>query len=623
VVSAVLEVSCAEGRGSITIVTETAVPNPDPDGYRLQLDDGTAWTLDGNGLLTYSAIPVGDHTLLLSSVAANCAVSGPNPRTVAVASAAETTVTFNLTCGSIGPGTLLISSDRSGQDHVYRVEPDGTGLEDLTPDADGGSPDWSPDRSRIAFGSSRSGEPRVYVMDADGSSPARLASGVGPVWSPDGHRIAFTGSDGVTVMNADVSDPVVLAPGYSPAWSPDGTRIAFTRECCFLGGDQRGVKTIAPSGGGTISVYAGRARGRSVWSPDGDPRLRRHAGRRHHRADADAVGRRHPGGGGRQPRVRVSGLVAIARWQAPAEWRIVPMRHTMRCLALLVIGWSAELGCGTATDLAPAGEIGVHVTTTGPELDPDGYRVTVDGASARSLGVEGSTLFQGLEPGTHAIELIDLADNCAVRGAGLRSATVTTGATTTVNYAVTCAATAALRVTTTSDGAPADPDGYELMVQERGARAIGANQTITMAGFPAGVLTIELTGLAATCAIPDGSARRVPLVGGDTAEVTFAVHCAPLPPAFGTIQVNVNTTVINALTPTGYTVTLDDSTSRSIGANGILTFVHLSPGLHSVGLSGAPSYCAVGGFFPGANPVSVRVVGDSVSLVRFGVLCLG
>jgi hypothetical protein len=298
------------------------------------------------------------------------------------------------------------------------------------------------------------------------------------------------------------------------------------------------------------------------------------------------------------------------------------MRYAMRHLALLAFA-CATLGCEAATDLTPVGDIEVHVTTTGTDTDPNGYQVRVDGASVRSLAAEDSTLFQGLEPGTHAVELIDFADNCAVHGAGLRSTTVTAGETATVRFEVACAATAVLRVMTRSDGTPADPDGYQVVVSGRGTRPIGANETITMAGLPQGVLTLELTNVAATCAVTDESVRRVTLVGGDTVDVTFAVHCAPPEPGYGTIQVNVSTTVINAPTPTTYTVTLDGGATQSVGPNGTVSFEHLSAGLHSVGLSGEPWYCAVGGFFPGPNPVSVRVVTDSVSTVRFGVLCLG
>ena len=238
------------------------------------------------------------------------------------------------------------------------------------------------------------------------------------------------------------------------------------------------------------------------------------------------------------------------------------------------------------------------------------------------LGLTDSTLFQGLEPGTHAIALLDLAGNCAVQGADLRSASVTAGTVATVGFEVTCGATAALRVVTTSEGTPADPDGYQLVLPGRGTRPIGANETITIAGLPPGVLTLELTDLAATCTVPDGSTRRATLAARDTAQVRFAVHCAPPPPAYGTIQVFVSTQVINTPTPSGYTITLDGTTSRNVGANDAVSFERLTAGWHSVGLSGAPAYCAVGGFFPGPNPVSVKVTGGSVSTVSFGVLCL-
>jgi hypothetical protein len=292
-------------------------------------------------------------------------------------------------------------------------------------------------------------------------------------------------------------------------------------------------------------------------------------------------------------------------------------------LTVLAFGCWAGLGCEAATDLATAGDIGVYVATTGPEPDPDGYQVRVDGASVRGLGLEDSTLFRGLEPGAHAVELIDVAGNCAVRGAGLRSATVTAGGTATVRFEITCAPTAGLRVVTASDGAPADSDGYQLVVLGRGPRPVGANETITIAPLPQGTLTLELTDLAAACAVAGGNIRQITLVAGDTAEVTFAVHCAPPEPGYGTIHVAVTTTVVNTPIPTGYAITLDGGSSRSVGPSDAIAFTHLSTGTHSVGLSGQPPYCSVGGFFPGPNPVSVRVLKDSVSHVSFGVLCLG
>lgn len=299
------------------------------------------------------------------------------------------------------------------------------------------------------------------------------------------------------------------------------------------------------------------------------------------------------------------------------------MPETMRCLTLLVVACSAGLGCDAATEVTAVGDIAVYVATTGLEPDADGYGVRVDGASVRGLSLEDSTVYRGLESGTHRVELIDVAANCGVRGEVMRSEPVTAGGTTTVRFEVVCTARAALRVVTRSDGTPADPNGYRLAVAGRGIRAIGANETITMAGLTQGPLGLDLTDVAATCAVSGGSHRLVTLVGGDTAEVDFTIHCAPPPPGYGTIYVSVNTTVVNAPVPNSYTITLDGAASQSVGANDTVILEHLSTGVHSVGLAGAPSWCAVGGFFPGPNPQQVRVMPDSVSRVSFSVLCLG
>jgi len=315
-----LQISCGAGRGSLTVYTKTAGPDVDLDGYSVRLDGGAEQPIDLNRLVTYPSIPAGDHTLLLSSVAANCTVDAPNPRGAVVTAGWETSITFRVACHSTDPGTILFTSDRSGEQHVYRIEPNGSGLTDLTPDAQGAAPDWSPDHRQIVFSSTRDGASGVYLLTLGGGAPTRLADGSSPVWSPDGRRIAYTGPDGVTVMNADGSGPVVLATGHSPAWSPDGGKIAFNRtgacaelcnvalwimnadgsgarnltpasygpdqwlspswspdgariafvhSCCFLFTRQSSVATVETSGGTPSEVYYGNVVGRPVWSPTG------------------------------------------------------------------------------------------------------------------------------------------------------------------------------------------------------------------------------------------------------------------------------------------------------------------------------------------------------------------
>src|SRR5690349_6604559 len=93
------------------------------------------------------------------------------------------------------------TSDGSFIEHIYVVEPDGTGLRDLsTVSAPDGlvldaNPAWSPDGTKIAFDSNRggSGATHVFVMNANGTGVHQITGqpGSDPAWSPDGNRLAF------------------------------------------------------------------------------------------------------------------------------------------------------------------------------------------------------------------------------------------------------------------------------------------------------------------------------------------------------------------------------------------------------------------------------------------------
>jgi len=103
---------------------------------------------------------------------------------------------------------------------------------------------------QIAFASSRSGVPQIYLVNLDQTGLTPLTNmdegACQPTWSPDGSQIVFISpclargeffdntynNSSLYIMNADGSGqkPLTTVPGsdYEPDWSPDGKRIAFT-----------------------------------------------------------------------------------------------------------------------------------------------------------------------------------------------------------------------------------------------------------------------------------------------------------------------------------------------------------------------------------------------------------
>jgi TolB protein len=179
-------------------------------------------------------------------------------RALAVAAslaATSLTITASPATAAGPPATGRIAFWDFVTNQIYAVNPDGTGLAQLTHEPQGFSaqgPDWSPDASRILFArvNLSKGTGRIWIMNADGTGQRLLASDasgrsdVQPSYSPDGGHIVFTRClpffehCAIWIMRSDGTHRHLLIPflttptetsNFGPKVSPDGRRITFTR----------------------------------------------------------------------------------------------------------------------------------------------------------------------------------------------------------------------------------------------------------------------------------------------------------------------------------------------------------------------------------------------------------
>lgn len=182
--------------------------------------------------------------------------------------------------------TIAFTSDRGGKTGIYLMSAEGKNQRPLST-KDDNEPAWSPNGEQLVFDSGRKGAPGLYLINRDGSGLRRLtrgqhySSGQGSSdyaasWSPDGSKIAFTsnrtGENQLYLMNSDGSNQRRLTKtdvegeALQPAWSPDGSKIAFmsglgkTREIYIINTDGTGLRRVT-----TNSEYDGSP----AWSPDG------------------------------------------------------------------------------------------------------------------------------------------------------------------------------------------------------------------------------------------------------------------------------------------------------------------------------------------------------------------
>jgi Tol biopolymer transport system component len=286
-------------------------------------------------------------------------------------------------------GSIVFSNmGADGHDHLFTIDPDGTGLTQLTDfrtnDSD---PTVSPDGRTIAFAHELDTGQRVIasIPFAGGAvtwlTDPKLEADR-PAWSSDGNSIAFSASGrGIFVMRpngAGVRQVVAEGEVFSaldPTWSPDGSHLAFmatTEPRCGEGceaGLPYDIFRIDIEGSDLVNLTntPDRSELYPSWAPDGNVLV-------------ITVGRSDPG---------VPGLYLTDPSGRLRESPIVPSEYAIDA------AWS------------PDGEFLVFqgdADPSGKEFDTQVWLVRPDGSDLRQVTVDGGSepAWQALPEGTTA-----------------------------------------------------------------------------------------------------------------------------------------------------------------------------------------------------------------------------
>ncbi len=152
---------------------------------------------------------------------------------------AEEGADFDPNIDAKGERMVFASTRHSHMPDLYIKSVDGRAVTQLVADPSSDvQPALSPDGSRVAFASNRSGNWDIWVIDIDGTNLIQISStpshDVSPSWAPDGRSLAYCSSapDGGQ-WEMWISDVIAggtrrfIGYGLFPEWSPVGNSILY------------------------------------------------------------------------------------------------------------------------------------------------------------------------------------------------------------------------------------------------------------------------------------------------------------------------------------------------------------------------------------------------------------
>lgn len=330
--------------------------------------------------------------------------------------------------------------------------------------------------------------------------------------------------------------------------------------------------------------------------------------------------------------IAANGVVTVTRL-APGPHVVQLDSAAANCAIAAPAAQQATLALGDVDSISftvacttTSGVIAVAVSSTGLDLDANGYSIALDSLGPLTVSVNTTTLFPGLAAGVHTVTLGGAAGNCSIGGASTRQLTLTTGTvvrdTARTSFQVTCVATTgSIAVVAATAGTDLDPNGYTVAVDSGTARALGVNDTVWFDGVAAGDHSVQLGGAAVNCPVIPNPQTATVTAGGatrDTTQVAFAIQCTPAP---GIVVVSAVSSGVD-FDQDGYTVQVDSQPPVAVAVNGTAAGIAVfGAGTHSVTLSGIATNCTVSAPNPRLVTIAAGGAAPDTAATTFTVTC--
>lgn len=630
--------------GSLRVEARTSGDPSDNDGYLVTVDDDSTASIDVDGEVTFTDLSEGDHTVLLSEVANNCQVGGSNPRTVTVSSEDTVATTFQVSCvTSDQTGNLEVTTTTRGEN----LDPDGytvlinngersepIGVADTVPFEGLAAGDQTvtlddvANNCAVANGSRRrvniiAGETveETFNVTCSGSMGTLeiSTSTTGSGFDDNRYTIEIDGTERGTI---DADDEVPLE--IELATGDHIVRLIDVDNNCRVAGNNPRTETVL-TGETTRTTFQVTCASSS--DETGDLRVTATTAGENVNIDNYLI---EVNGGAQSQTIGIdsrASLSGLAAGDHNVLLTAVPSSCVLNSDNPVMVTVSEGGDPAIAFAVTCSGRTGDLEVTTGTSglpanIDTNGYTLLIgDGKQRFSLETDGIITIEDLAEGDHTLQLIDVANNCAVEdGDNPRTVTISDNDTTPERFLLDCFGNAEvgdIEITTETVGDDPDTSGYRAEIDGgTQSTAIGVNESLELEGFAVGPHEIELTDVATNCDVTSNNPQTVNVTVGTQRSSNFEITCSQ---QRGVLEVSTATADPDGLQDEDYTVVVDgEEPGETIDINDTIVFEGLTEGNHDVELRNVAQSCTIT-FGGSTQTVNIPIGGKGVT--AFSVKC--